>query len=269
MASPKTLVAIIQTIPMTLEKIKNINDFQTFLFEQRDDNFVQQDNPSFYKTICGTKFSSEVLYILPATKQLENIQFYDNLKFITINNYKIGDKQLEILKKHKDKLLNVTHLHIWNIKQNDLKLLSIFPNLTHLLVSHIRKIDFSFSGIDYLKNLNTLCLLSTPKIVNFNFILDTQKLTVKNLSLQLTSNLTSIKGIDKYKNLENLSLLASTPESNKKVDLENLVGIEKLTQLKSFEISYFRFDIKELKDKLSSLPELKEFTIDNIKYENQ
>lgn len=76
--------------------------------------------------------------------------------------------------------------------------------------------------------------------------------------------LISIKGIDKYKNLENLSLLASTPESNKKVDLENLVGIEKLTQLKSFEISYFRFDIKELKDKLSSLPELKEFTIDNI-----
>jgi len=254
---------------MTLGKIKNINDFQTFLSGQRHDSFVQQDNPNFSKTICGTKFSSELLYILPATEKLEYIQFYDNLKFITINNYKIGDKQLEILKKHKDKLLNVTHLHIWNIKQNELELLSMFPNLTHLLVSYIRKADFSFSGLDNLKKLNTLCLLSINKISDFNFLTNFSKLRLKNLSLTYTSNLTSLNGIDRFKNLEHLSLFASTSESNKKVNLDNLSGIEKLTKLKSLDMGYFRFDITELEDKLSSLAELKEFTIDNIKYENK
>ena len=254
---------------MTLNDIKNINDFQTFLVGQRHDSFVQQDNPNFSKTICGTKFSSEILRILPATEQLENIQFYDNLKFITINNYKIGDKQLEILKKYNEKLLNVTHLHIWNIKQNDLELLSMFPNLTHLLVSYIRKADFSFNGLDNLKKLNTLCLLSINKISDFNFLTNSSKLRLKNLSLTYTSNLTSLNGIDRFENLENLSLFASTPESNKKVNLDNLSGIEKLTKLKSLDMGYFRFDITELKDKLSSLAELKEFTIDNIKYENK
>ena len=254
---------------MTLNDIKNINDFQTFLVGQRHDSFVQQDNPNFSKTICGTKFSSEILRILPATEQLENIQFYDNLKFITINNYKIGDKQLEILKKYNEKLLNVTHLHIWNIKQNDLELLSMFPNLTHLLVSYIRKADFSFNGLDNLKKLNTLCLLNINKISDFNFLTNSSKLRLKNLSLTYTSNLTSLNGIDRFENLENLSLFASTPESNKKVNLDNLSGIEKLTKLKSLDMGYFRFDITELKDKLSSLAELKEFTIDNIKYENK
>lgn len=254
---------------MTLDEIKNIDDFQTFLFRQRDDNFVNQDNPLFPKTICGTNFSSELLYILPATEQLENIQFYNNLKFITINNYKIGNKQLDILKKHKNKLLNVTHLHIWNIKQNELDLLSVFPNLTHLLVSYIRKADFSFSGLDNLKKINTLCLLSINKISDFNFLTNSSKLKLKNLSLTYTSNLTSLDGIDKFENLEHLSLFASTSESNKKVNLDNLLGVEKLTKLKSLNMGYFRFDIEQLKEKLLALTELKQFKIDNTTYENK
>jgi hypothetical protein len=254
---------------MTLDEIKNIDDFQTFLFGQRHDNFVQQDNPIFSKTICGTNFSSELLYILPATEQLENIQFYENLKFITINNYKIGDKQLEILKKHEDKLLTVTHLHIWNIKQNELDLLSIFPNLTHLFVSYIRKADFSFSGLDNLKKLNTLCLLSINKISDFNFLTNSSKLKLKNLSLTYTSNLTSLNGIDRFENLEHLSLFASTPETNKKVNLDNLSGIEKLSKLKSLEMGYFRFDIEKFKERLLAMTELKQFKVDNITYENK
>jgi len=254
---------------MTLAEIKNIDDFQRFLFRQGHDNFVKQDNPIFPKTICGTNPSSELLYILPATEQLENIQFYDNLKFITINNYKIGNKQLDILKKHQNKLSNVTHLHIWNIKQNELDLLSMFPNLTHLLVSYIRKADFSFSGLDNLKKINTLCLLSINKISDFNFLTNSSKLKLKNLSLTYTSNLTSLNGIDKFENLEHLSLFASTPESNKKVNLDNLLGIEKLTNLKSLNISYFRFNIEQLKEKLLALTELKQFKIDNTTYENK
>jgi hypothetical protein len=49
----------------------------------------------------------------------------------------------EILKKHKDKFEKVNFLYIWNIMQNDLEMLELFPNVTHLLISHIGKVDFS------------------------------------------------------------------------------------------------------------------------------
>jgi hypothetical protein len=98
---------------------------------------------------------------------------------------------------------------------------------------------------------------------------NSSKLKLKNLSLTYTSNLTSLNGIDKFENLEHLSLFASTPESNKKVNLDNLLGIEKLTNLKSLNISYFRFNIEQLKEKLLALTELKQFKIDNTTYENK
>lgn len=253
---------------MTIDEIKNIQDFQIFLFEQSDENFIKPDNSEYSKTICGTSFQSEILYVLPATEQLENIQFYDNLKLITINNYKIDKKQFEILKNHKHKLTNVTHLHIWNIKQSDLNLLSLFPNLTHLLISHIKKADFSFSGLDSLENLNTLCLLSINKISDFNFLTNSSKFALKNLSLIHTSNLKSLEGIEKFENLENLSLFASTPECRKTVTLESLNGLEKLSNLESFEIDYFKFDLEELQAKLKQLKKLKTFKISNKTYEN-
>lgn len=253
---------------MTLNEIKNINDFQTFLCRQKDDHFLSNDNPDFSKTICGTSFSSELLYILPATGQLENIQFYDNLKFITINNFKIDKKQFEILKKHKNKLTNVTHLHIWNIKQSDLNLCLLFPNLTHLLVSYIRKADFSFSALDGLENLNTLCLLSANKISDFSFLTNSLKSKLRNLSLEYTSSLTSLDGIDKFESLRNLSLLASSAESRKTVTLENLNGIEELTNLTGFEIDYFKFDMEELQLKLKKLEKLKTFKVADKTYEN-
>lgn len=253
---------------MELNEIKNIQDFQRFLFQQKNENFVQTDDSSYSKTICGTDFRSEILYVLPSTETLENIRFYGNLKFITINNYKIDRKNLAALKKYKDNLINVSHLHIWNIKQNDLDLISLFPNLTHLLISHVKKADFSFNRLDELTNLNTLCLLSLNKVANFNFLPNATKSRIKNLSLTYTSNLKSLNGIDKFENLEHLSLFASTTESNKKVSLDDLSGIENLAKLKTFEIAYFRFDNREMANRLSFLKELKEFAIDNIKYKN-
>ncbi len=77
-----------------------------------------------------------------------------------------------------------------------------------------------------------------------------------------------MNGIDKFENLEHLSLFASTTESNKKVSLDDLSGIENLAKLKTFEIAYFRFDNREMANRLSFLKELKEFAIDNIKYKN-
>lgn len=253
---------------MKLDEIENIQDFQTFLTEQKNENFVQPNDPEYTKTICGTNLQSEILYVLPATERLENIQFYQHLKFITINNYKVDSKKLTLLKKYADQLVNVTHLHIWNIKQNDLSLLSLFPNLTHLLVSHIKKVDFSFDSLDEVEHLNTLCLLSLNKIADFSFIPASSKTRLKNLSLTYTQNLSSLKGIGQLENLENLSLFASTMESNKKVELEDLSGIERLTKLRNFEIGYFRFDIAEMQKRLSSLKKLKSFSIDSVSYEN-
>lgn len=67
-----------------------------------------------------------------------------------------------------------------------------------------------------------------------------------------------MNGIDKFENLEHLLLFASTTESNKKVNLDDLSGIENLAKLKTFEIGYFRFDNTEMAKRLSFLKELNE-----------
>ncbi|MDR2920351.1 MAG: hypothetical protein LBV72_13435 [Tannerella sp.] len=254
---------------MKVDEIKSTKDFLGFLSKQNNNNFLPQTNDEYSKSICGTNFTSEVLYILPRTETLKNIENYNNLRYITINNYKVDKKGIEILREHKEKLLNVNFLDIWNIKQNDLDILELFPNLTHLLVSYIGKPDFSFNGLDYLKKLGTLCFSSINKITDFHFLTKSQKQIIKNLSLTYTANLTHLDGIEDFENLETRSLFASTPESRKKVTLENLNGLEKLSKLKSFDIGYFKFDIEELKSKLLHLKHLKQYSIDYKTYENR
>ena len=254
---------------MTTVEIKNTKDFMTFLSRQkRDDNFLPHDSKENSKAICETAFHSEVLYILPRTHNLKNIENYNNIKFVTINNFKIDKTGHAILKEHKEKLANVKFLSIWNIKQNDLELLELFPNVTHLLISYIGKADFSYSGLDYLKNLETLVLSSVNKITDFNFLTKQQKTKIKNLNLTYTARLTKLDGIEDFKNLETLTLFASTMESRKTVTLENLNGIEKLSNLHSFEIDYFKFDMEKLKDKLKQLKNLKQYKVKNQTYEN-
>lgn len=246
---------------MKMEEIKHIDDFQYFLTRDDQHLFLDENDPDYSKTICGTKLTSQLLYILPGTENLENIQFYNYLKFITINNFKIDNQGFEVLDRHRDKLSGVTHLHIWNIKQKDLRILEFFPNLTHLLISYIRRIDFPFSDLDKAKHLHTLCLLSVNRISDFNFLPPSTKSRIKNLSLNYTSRLTSLDGIEEFKNLENLFLAASTTESRKFVMLQDLNGIEKLSHLKNFEISYFKFDEEELIKKLKPLKNLAEYKI--------
>lgn len=251
---------------MKVKDIQNIRDFLEFLSKHND--FIAQQSDEYSKSICGTGFQSEVLYILPATQDLNNIENYHNLKFVTINNYKVDKKGFEILKKHKHKFENVNFLHIWNIKQNDLELLEFFPNVTHLLVSYIGKENFSFRGLDYLHKLETLVLSSANKITDFNFLTKSQKEKIKHLHLTYTAKLTRLDGIEDFKNLETLILFASTMESKKTVTLENLNGIEKLINLSDFKIDYFKFDIDELQKKLKPLKNLKQYKVRHQVYEN-
>lgn len=55
---------------MKLDEIKNIQDFQRFLFLQKNENFIQPHDSDYSKTICGTNFKSEILYVLPSTEIL-------------------------------------------------------------------------------------------------------------------------------------------------------------------------------------------------------
>ena len=86
-------MAILQIEPMTLDDIKNIQDFQTIVVGRKFEDIIQPEHSEYSKTICGTSFQSEILYVLPATENLENIRFYNNLKFVTINNYKVDRKK--------------------------------------------------------------------------------------------------------------------------------------------------------------------------------
>lgn len=254
---------------MKVDEIKSTKDFLGFLSMQNNENFFSQTSEEYSKSICGTNFASEVLYILPRTETLRNIGNYNHLRYVTINNYKIDKKGIQILKEHKEKLLNVNFLDIWNIKQNDLDILKLFPNLTHLLVSYIGKSDFSFAGLDYANKLETLCFISINKISDFHFLTKTQKQKIRNLSLAYTAKLTRFDGIEDFENLETLSLFASSTESRKKVALESMAGIEKLSKLKSLEIGYFKFDIEDLKSKLLHLKNLKQYSIDYKTYDNK
>lgn len=153
---------------------------------------------------------------------------------------------------------------MWNTKLNDLSLLQLFPNLTHLMVAYIRKEDFSFDGIGYTPKLHTLCILSANKIANMDFIPNDLKKQIKNLSMVYTSRLHSLKGIDGFMNLEKLYLSASTTESKKTVNLTTLSGLETLRKLKNIELKYYKLDLEDAKKRLSSNPALRLFKVNNI-----
>ena len=252
---------------MNVQDIKTPNDFIGFLSKHSD--FVHESHKEYPKSICGTALKSEVLYILPATTDLNNIENYDHLKFVTINNFLIDKKGFEILEKNKDRFKNVQFLNLWNIKQKDLELLKLFPNVKHLLISHIGKTNFPFKGLDHLITIETLILISANKISDFNFLSKDQKKPIKHLYITYSKNLTKLDGIEDFHNLQTLSLFASTAESKKAVTLDNLNGIENLSNLQYFEIDYFRFDLKAMQIKLKCLKKLKEYKIGKDVYKNE
>ena len=157
------------------------NQFNIFR-NTKNNIFINGFNENIKGTICGIKFDSNILYILPNNiDDLNNIQNYHNIKYLEINNFKIGKRADNTLASNVNVLKNITHLMIWNIKQNDLEILKYFPQLTHLLVSYIRKDDFSFTGLNYTDKINTLSLSSVNRIKNFNFLDKSVKTRIKNL----------------------------------------------------------------------------------------
>jgi len=241
------------------------NIFEQVMYTKSNGIFTEK---SLKDTICNVKLDSDILLILPATEDLNNIRNYKKLKYLEINNYKIGTKENKILEKNENVLKKITHLKIWNIKQNDLEILQYFPKLTHLQISYIKKENFSFKGLNYVNNLNTLCLSSVNGIKDFNFMDNNNKLKIKNLSITYCSKLNNFNGIAEYKNLETLEINYSTLESRKRTLLENISGIEYLEKLKYLELNYYKIDIEYFKNRIKILKNLKEYIIDNVKYKN-
>ena len=69
--------------------------------------------------------------------------------------------------------------------------------------------------------------------------------------------------------METLIINYSTPESKKRTLLENIAGIEYLNKLKRLELSYYKINMDDLQNKLMKIKTLKEYIIDNKRYENK
>lgn len=245
---------------MNIDDIKNIDDFQVYCCTNNEQRYIYSDNVKNAIPIADCMD----LFIVSGTHSIDNISLCTKLRFLSINNYKIGKKELSTLLDYKENLSMITHLHLWNTKLNDLSLLQLFPNLTHLMIAYIRKEDFSFDGIGYTPNLHTLCILSANKIANMDFIPNDLKKQIKNLSMVYTSRLHSLNGIDGFMNLEKLYLSASTTESKKTVNLTTLSGLETLRKLKDIELKYYKFDLEDAKKRLSLNLTLRLFKVNNI-----
>jgi len=239
--------------------------FMKEMYEKSKNIFTNENTEN---TICEVKTDSDILLLLPRTANLDNLKNYKNLKYLEINNYKIGRKENAIFDKNIDNFKNITHLKIWNIKQDDMEVIKYFPKLTHLLVSYIGKEDFLFEGIKYANKIHTLCLVSVNKIKNLDFLEKDVKEKIKNLNITYCSRLNNLHGINEYKNLETLTINYSTTESRKRILLENINGIEQLNKLKYLELNYYNISMDYLQIKLTYLKKLKYFIMDNVKYKN-
>lgn len=246
---------------MNIDDIRNIDDFQVYCCtNNKEQRYIYSD---MAKNVTPIADCTD-LFIIPDTRSMDNISLCTKLRFLSINNYKIGKRELSTLLDYKENLSTITHLYLWNTKLDDLSLLQLFPNLTHLMITYIRKENFPFDGIGYTPNLHTLCILNANKIANMNFIPNDLKKQIKNLSLVYTSRLHSLEGIEGFENLERLYLSASTMESRKTVNLTTLSGLETLKKLKDIELKYYKLDLEDAKKRLSSNPTLRLFKVNNI-----
>jgi len=246
---------------MNIDDIRNIDDFQVYCCTNNEEQrYIYSD---MVKNVVPIADCID-LFIVPDTRGIDNIGLCRNLRFLSINNYKIGKRELGTLLNYRENLSTITHLYLWNTKSDDLSLLQLFPNLTHLMITYIRKENFSFDGICHTPNLHTLCILSANKIANMNFMPNDLKNQIISLSLEYTSKLNSLEGIDGFENLESLYLSASTTESNKTVSLTTLSGLETLKMLKDIELKYYKLDLEDAKKRLSAISTLRHFKVNNI-----
>lgn len=254
---------------MKIREIKKISDFSSFLSNTGGHFIDDFSSEEYQKTICGTKFDAEVLYILPRTNTLDHLQYYSNLRFVTLNNYKLNKVDFKFLEKHKEKLKEVKFLDIWNVKQQDLELLQFFPSLEYLSISYIQKENFSFEGLAYVPRLHTLCLTSVNKLKDFNFITKTYSEQIEHLRVIYASRLNRLEGIENFTNLKTLQLYSSTMESRKKVVIESVSGLNKLTKLELLEFDYVKLDEEKLEDQVSGLSSLSEYMVNRLVRQNQ
>lgn len=186
-----------------------------------------------------------------------------------MNNYKLNKVDFKFLEKHKEKLKEVKFLDIWNVKQQDLELLQFFPSLEYLSISYIQKENFSFEGLAYVPRLHTLCLTSVNKLKDFNFITKTYSEQIEHLRVIYASRLNRLEGIENFTNLKTLQLYSSTMESRKKVVIESVSGLNKLTKLELLEFDYVKLDEEKLEDQVSGLSSLSEYMVNRLVRQNQ
>lgn len=247
--------------------IEKIKEFSRLIYDKSNAAFFDRADEDIEKTICETKLSSDIVFILPRTEDLSNIQFYNNVKIIEINNYKIDKAKYKILEQNADLLKQVTHLRIWNNKQDDLSLLKLFPNLTHLQISYIRKGDAFFKELESLPHLQVLWLFSPSRIEDLQFLRYVGSDLVA-LGIESTKALKSFSGLENVPSLQALSLWGSTYESAKFVTLDNVNGIDALPNLTELEIKFYKFDMEDLKHRLNGLKYLKSYSVDKNIYQN-
>ncbi|NDV94554.1 hypothetical protein D0T84_06410 [Dysgonomonas sp. 521] len=247
--------------------IEKIKEFSRLFYEKSNGIFLDPADENIENTVCEINLSSDIVLILPRTKDLSNIRFYKNVKIIEINNYKIDRAKYKILEQNANLLKQVTHLQIWNNKQDDLSLLKLFPNLTHLQISYIRKDESFFKELESLRRLQVLWLFSPSRLENLQFLRYVKSDLVA-LGIESTKALKSFSGLGNVPSLQYLSLWGSTYESAKFVTLDNTEGIESLQNLTELELKFYKFDMDDLERRLKGLKSLTNYTVDKNIYQN-
>ncbi|MEP2280058.1 hypothetical protein [Maribacter sp.] len=207
--------------------------------------------------------SSESGIVFTPTRVINSEILSDNLSFIEFNNYDFNESTIHFLNTKSTYLNQISHLSFWNSKIIDLSLLHYFKKVEFLSVSHIAHPNFSFTGIEYLENLKTLCLLKTGKIKDFKSIVSNN--TIENFSIIQPANIKQTSGLGNLKGLKYLNIEGS---ANKIYHLETLNEIETLASIEKIKLRRVKIPFQELMSSLK-LPRNIEFEIDANIYETE
>ena len=92
---------------MNIDDIKNIDDFQVYCCTNNEQRYIYSDIVENATPIADCID----LFIVSGTRSMDNISLCTKLRFLSINNYKIGKKELSNLLDYKENLSTITHLY--------------------------------------------------------------------------------------------------------------------------------------------------------------
>jgi hypothetical protein len=222
-----------------------------------DFNRIFSDGPARVIDVTDVPADTPILHFVPNSHDFAKLSGYPHLRFLSLNNIAFDAPTRKAIERVATTLRHVELLTVWNCKRFATELLTSFPGLRYLQLTHAAAQTGDWSGLASLRELRGIFLVDAHKARDLDFVAKV-KGPLRVCSILGARSLQSLSDIDaRRETLTHLTLSFNRDgASAKKRPPLDVSALKKLDRLRRLELVGFDLDRQAVESSAPSSTEI-------------